>query len=176
MSELTEALQQFLDAIGEDIRQRLPSVTGKTRASITTTVEAKGAGVFESVVGRVEGAHYISVFETGRPPTRPNAPKGSPTLREAIAEWIEAKGIKFTYLTASGQLRTMNTKQMSWLIANKIHKEGNVLYRRLAGGITGLLNSANNQQRIDAFAEVFGKRAGDIILTQVLNFTVTPQQ
>lgn len=168
--QLTDILQQFLNAIANDIRPRIPVVTGATRGSIQVQVQAKGQGVFQRVSGQLTAAHWLTTFETGRPPTRAGAARGTPTLREAIEQWIEKKNFRFSKIVRrKGQqfIVILTPKQMSWMIAIKMHREGNALYRALAGGVSGVISDATTQQRIDAFTKVFGERAGNILLTEV---------
>lgn len=172
MKELVEALTQFLETIAAEIRSGVPAVSGKTRDSVEVSVRTQGSGVFSRVRGEITANAYITTFETGRRPTPGFPEAGTPTLREAIEDWVEAKGIKFTQeikrKDGSVKFKEMTKKQMSFIIASKIHREGNVLYRKLAGGVSGLLSRATDLQRVEAFVKVFGDRAGTVVLAEVL--------
>lgn len=170
MQELEQVLQQFLDSVAGDIRVRVPVVTGRTRDSIQTKVERIGDGAFGRLRGELTANEYIYTFEKGRGPTKPGAAKGSPTLQQAIKEWIEATGLRFFRKLKGGGVRPILPEQMSWMIAIKMHNEGNALYRKLAGGDTGVISDATNKARLEAFTKVFGARIGTYMDTQILKY------
>ena len=170
MTEIGNILQQFLQALSDEISAKLPSVSGKTKASFEVNVKEQIGG---GVRGDLKAAHYIYTYEFGRPPTRPNAPKGNPTLQEAILEWVKAKGISWTKTvkTKAGiKSKIMSAEAISWAIAIKIHREGNALFRKLGGygnAGNGFLSSSLSNRRIDAFVESFGTKAGRFLLADV---------
>lgn len=173
--QIVKIFAAFLNGLGEELRAKTPSVSGRSRALITSEVTQEGD--FGRLVGRLYGPSYIEVFEYGRGPTRPNAPKGSPTMRERILEWIEAKNIRFTKAVKKGGatiIRTLTAEQMSWIIAAKIHREGNRLYRELKGGNTGYLSNTITDVRVTAFLETFGERYQRLLLADVIK-TFTPR-
>lgn len=75
--------------------------------------------------GTVFGWKWIRTLEGGRGPTRPNAPKGSPTLREQIETWIDKRGVIWDGFTK---------KQMAYVISRSIHKHGNKLFKEVQAG------------------------------------------
>lgn len=168
--ELQDIMQQFMDAVAGDIRQGIPSVTGKTRASIEATATQTGVGLFSKLRGEITAPAYVYTFEFGRGPTR-NTTAGSPTLREAIEQWIIDKNFRWTRTVKKGNktvIKTLTPKQMSWAIAIKIHNEGNRLFRRLRGGQTGVITDPTNDRRVDAFVKVFSTKVGRLILADII--------
>lgn len=171
MTEEQEILEQFLQAIAEEIKGRLPSVSGATKEGIQVEVTQQQNGPFSRVTGRVTAPSYISVFETGRPPTKEGASKGNPTLQEAIQKWIEQKNFRWTKEIKKGGetfIKVLTTKEMSWAIAIKIHREGNKLFRELRGNRTGIITDSINDQRIKQFMDIFAEKRGRLILADVV--------
>lgn len=126
-----QLIKQLFTEFQKGIRTKLPKVTGKTADSIRIETGQR--------YGRIFGARYIDVLETGRPPTK-NGKAGSPTLREVILQWIRDKGIK-----PDG----ISEESLAFLIARKIHREGTQLYRR--GGMSGVISSVITEQALKTF-------------------------
>ena len=149
-----QIIEQFLTTLANEVKQKAIAAdmvaTGKTIESIEVVMADDG--------GKIIAAKYIGVLEDGRRPTRSGAPKGNPTLRENIEAWITARNIT--------PKDNMKVKTLAFLIARKIHREGNALYR--AGGKSGILSTTFTQARIDAFAEVFSEKYQSVISSEVL--------
>lgn len=109
--KVLSALERLRQKIIENIIQQGKNATGQTVASLQ--VEHEGD------IYRLVGRPFFPALETGRKPTDPNAPKSTPTLRERILEWVEAKGI------ATGR----EAVSASWAISRYIHANGTALYR-----------------------------------------------
>lgn len=135
--EREELLQQFAEILVGDVKavakRFAPTVIGETTD--------------KSVA--VKASPYISTLIDGRRPTRPNAPKGNPTLREAIYDWIVTNNI---------QGRDGITQEsLSWAISQSIHRYGDRLYQR--GGGNDIFASVLTQSRLDSFANLVGDKA-----------------
>ncbi len=169
MKELHKLLFEFLSAISEEVSSRIPSVSGKTRASFEVNIEDMPEA--DGVKGELLAAHYIFTFQDGRPPTSPNAPRGNPTLQQAILAWLTAKGITgwMKKIVKKGKIKTaiMSQESMSWAIAIKIHREGNRLFRKLRGASLDIISKSVNDARLDAFVQTFGEKAGRLQLNEV---------
>lgn len=64
----------------------------------------------------IYGAGHLYYADQGRNPTGTNAPKGNPTVRESILQWMVRRNI---------QPKGKETKeQIAYAISRKIHKEG----------------------------------------------------
>lgn len=126
-----ELIKRLFEEFQKGVVSNLPKVTGKTAASVRTETGVR--------YGRLFGAKYIDVLETGRPPTR-NGKAGQPTLREIILQWIKDKGIK---------PEGISQKSLAFLIARKIHREGTKLYR--SGGQSGVFSTVITEQRLRTF-------------------------
>lgn len=151
-SEDKEVIAQFLNGIMADIKSQLPSATGKTAESLQVEVT--------ETFGQLTGRKFINVLQTGRKPTSPNAPKGTPTLREKILEWILARGIIGTANEKTGKIPS--AEQLSWAISTKIHKEGYPAPK------PNIFNNIITQGRIDAFIEVFAANKVQQVFSQVV--------
>ena len=81
---------------------------------------------------------YIGALQNGRKPTTGNA--GNPTLKEAIRDWIDDKGIN---------PEDISKDSLAYLIARKIHREGTLLYRKNNGGSSGLLDDVINENLVE---------------------------
>jgi len=132
MQQNTEALEKFFLSLRDDVRQNIPSVTGKTAAAIRINIGEK--------IGQLIGPAYLPALEVGRGPTR-NRTKGAPTLRENILIWIRAKGL------ATGK----EAESLSYAISKKIHAEGTRLYR--SGINSGAISDVITEQRIQSFSD-----------------------
>lgn len=145
-----DIIKQFLDQLAGEVKRNIPSASGETAASIEVVVPNQ----FE---GSILGAPYIQTLEDGRGPTRSGAPKGSPTLREKIEAWLNTRAINPDGIT---------TKSLAYIIARKIHAEGNVLFRQ--GGKSGVLSSVFTNDRIDSFQQTLFNQYEILITSQVL--------
>ena len=139
-----EILKQFCEGIEEEYRKRIPRVSGATADSLEVNVT--------ETYGELRAAAYIGVLEDGRAPTRNSSGKGE-SLREKILEWITLAGI-VPFANEQGVIPT--DEQLSWAIATKIHKEGNLLYRK--GGKSGVLSNVVTDSRLKALLGAFGDR------------------
>lgn len=172
MSEISSLLTQFLTQIAKEIRDGLPSVSGKTRESVTVEVRQEGDSIFGGLTGYILAPSWIGVFERGRGPTSPGAVKGSPTLQQKLKVWIETKNFRWTKTIKKGGasiVRALTTEQMSWAMAIKMHREGNALFRRLAGGQTLVITGPMGEARINAFTKVFAEKYGRLVLVNIIN-------
>jgi hypothetical protein len=143
LTGLTEAiLKKFAEDVIAGIRSRIPNVTGESSASLAYRIDAEGLTIYSS-------KKYFTVLETGRKPTSPGAPKGNPTLREQILEWVKAKPIIPNDITQ---------ESLAYLISRKIHEEGSLLYRQ--GGKSGVISESINdkvvkEKLIDVLSDSF---------------------
>lgn len=71
--------------------------------------------------------NYIEWSERGRGKTREGARKGNPTLFESILAWINYKHLP---LWRDKKGRFISKRTMAFMISRKIHKEGNLLFRK----------------------------------------------
>lgn len=134
----TQAISDFLSRLKDDLAQSISS-SGLDKSGRV----AKSLRIEEDEnTGTLYGWKWIEVrTETGRRPTSPGAPKGNPTLREAILAWVERKGI--------GEPK--DRKSIAYAISKKIHEQGDRLYRGELGITppTGVLTSVINDGRIE---------------------------
>ena len=111
-----------------------PSVaTGDLLNSIRYEVNGNSLTIF--------GKQYIGALENGRKPTENT---GDGTLREKIRRWIDVKGI---------EPDDISKDSLAYLIARKIHEEGTTIYRKYAGGSSGLLSDAINEDEIESLQD-----------------------
>lgn len=92
----------------------------------------------------ITASPYIRVLIDGRRPTRPGAPKGSPTLQQAILAWINRHSIVGR---ANKQGVVPTAEQLSWAISKSIHLYGTKLYQQ--GGGNNIFDTIITTQRID---------------------------
>ncbi len=138
-----ESLEPIFEQFAESLKKDIKLVTKRFSKTIESEVYETGF--------QITGSPYISTLIDGRQPTRPNAPKGNPTLQEAIYDWIKLKGI-ISYPDESGKV--MDQKSLSWAISQSIHMHGDLLYQR--GGGNDIFAPIINQARINAFSNSIG--------------------
>lgn len=153
MTETAQVLFQLLTQMASEIKANIPGISGKTRESIEVRIEEDA----NTLKGGIWGSIAVPALETGRKPTSSGATKGTPTLQQAILGWIQSKSIQPSKGTQEG---------LSWAIAIKIHREGNLLFRQ--GGHSGVLSNVINEQRLNNFVEVFNSKASRVLLTNIL--------
>ncbi len=136
MSRITNILNQFSDNIMPEILVASKRFAPTVKSEVTENPNGATLEIF--------GSPYLITLIDGRPPTRPNAPKGIPTLQQALYEWILNKSI-VPYATKSGNIPTL--EQLSWAMAKSIHKKGDLLYQR--GGKNNSFDMIITESRIN---------------------------
>lgn len=103
---------------------------------------------------------YWRQIEFGR---RPTQKKGDGTMRKKIEEWIKDKGIVGNVrYDKKGRAYTPTPKQLSYLIARKIHQKGYDPRHPLEYAMT---NSTQLQQQfVDTAAKIFTDQVKDMIV------------
>jgi hypothetical protein len=147
-----QLLDQFLQSIIDDITTRHDAA--RQRASGRTIRSLRK--VVRGTTGLLYAAQFFRRLETGRGPTK-SSTKGDKPLWELILEWMGERGIRATPYTrkdGSTQDQAKADKSLAWLIARKIHNEGDKLHR--SGGSSGVISGAITQERIAAFVGAFG--------------------
>lgn len=123
LSGLTRAvLAAFAEKTIEEIRSRIPNVSGTMSASLGYRIEGLTLTIFSS-------EKYFTVLETGRKPGK------RPPL-DVIEEWVKQKPI----------ISDISTRSLAFLIARKIGEEGSLLHRQ--GGKSGVISKSINAQSI----------------------------
>lgn len=148
-------LTQFGQALLQDLQNKTPQ---SLRDKITLETDDNSLSIY--------APYWFGVFEKGRGPTRPNAPKGNPTLQEAILSWIETHSI-VGRPDKNGKVPT--SESLSWAISKYIHAHGNKLYRELNGGKTDYFDSVFSKERIDSFLKTFGDHYSSIIFSEMID-------
>jgi hypothetical protein len=130
IADLLKILTTEANNTVEAIRQNTPKATGKTAQSLRFEVKTEET----KYIMRITAKPFFLVVETGRKPTRQSEPKGSPTLVDAIKEWIAAKGI-------AGN---------AYAIAKAIHAKGTKLYQQ--GGRQDVVSNVINESLTERIA------------------------
>ena len=139
--ENKEIFKQFTD----EIIPQLQKVSKRFANSITSEYNE------ESLT--ISASPFIRVLIDGRPPTRPNAPKGNPTLQQIIRKWIDEKNIS----PRANQNGIIPTKeQLSWAISKSIHVNGDLLWQR--GGGNNIFDSILTSERINNLLNLLAKQ------------------
>lgn len=145
-------ITEFLNEVRLDIIQRSISagqkITGETLNSMFVETTSRSEGSINESGATLYGAEHIMVLEDGRGPTHPTGPyKNTTKLKEIIYNWISNGGIP-------GITEDKARLNLAYIIARKIHQEGNLLYRK--GGKSGVISGAITDERINAFIDTFG--------------------
>ena len=144
----TSIILQFAESLLFNMREAVPSVTGKTAKSLELKVDKNGLGF------QILGGQQIGAIINGRKPTKNGAKKGNPTLQEQILEWIEIRRIQ-------PKEQTMSQLQLSWAISTSIHKNG-------TKGQGDIFRSVFNKKLVDSVVEDLASNQVAVIGSQVL--------
>ena len=150
VADVVKILTKEGQRLSDQIKANTPKVTGKTANSVKYDVSQDGA----MVTLRITAKPFFKVVETGRKPTSQGATKGSPTLVEAIKEWLRAKG-------------EVNLG-VAYYIAKRIHKQGTKLYQR--GGRTDVFSNVLTDSELDRITESLQSSIANDILQDTLDF------
>lgn len=145
-----EIMNAFAAKLLEQVKSRIPSVTGKTLSKIRSEVFPDSITIW--------GPPYIGALEHGRGPTKTST-ASNPNLFDAIKEWALAKGI------------IPDTSKQSlglvYAITNKIHREGTLLYRN--GGNSGVLSHVLRNLNTTPLTEALASKYAAELTSEVLN-------
>ena len=108
---ILEELSQLRASILQNLARYNRNATGETARSLRIQLNPDGGTLF--------GRNHFYTLEVGRGPTR-NITPSTPTLRERIYAWIQAKGVHVDGYT---------DLSLSYAIAKTIHKLGTKLFR-----------------------------------------------
>ena len=128
--------EEILSQFAKEIVPELQAVSKGFAPSISYTVTDNSL--------EITASPYIRVLIDGRAPTRTGAPKGSPTLQQAILSWINRHSIT-ARADSKGKIPT--PEQLSWMISKSIHLHGTKLYQQ--GGGNNIFDTIITTQRID---------------------------
>lgn len=148
LTGLTQAiLKQFAEEVIQDIRAKIPSVSGESAASLGYRIDATGLTIFSS-------KKYFTVLETGRKP-------GKRPPIDVIEQWVKAKPIQ----------SDISPRSLAFLIARKIGEEGSLLYRQ--GGKSGVISDSINEQVIkEKLIDNLGTSFRDYIVNEFIKKSV----
>ena len=91
---------------------------------------------------------YVYFLIHGRKPTKGG---GSGAVKDKIRDWIDHKGIK----------ADIDKDTLAYLIARKIHREGNSIYLYYQGKNSGLLNNILTEEMKQEFNDKFTRQLGE---------------
>lgn len=130
-------LTPFLESLKTDIINSMQAkgkmATGQTAQQITVTTGSDSA--------RLNLPGYLQILETGRGPTKKDAPPGDPPMIVRIKQWCQAKGIP---------------DNAAWAIKKSIDKKG---FKGTPGILSEPLSDDNINLRLN---QNIGKVAGEI--------------
>ena len=156
-----------MESIKPILQQLAEQLTGEVK-----TVSKRFSNTIENKVTKnsimILGSPHLHSIITGRPPTSPYAKKGSPTLQEIIYSWIGDKGI---VATADEQGKVMSQLSLSWAISQRIHMDGDKLYRRVQSGgqPNNIYDKILNESRINQLMGNIGKIYAMSISSDLIN-------
>lgn len=140
---MSDKTRVILEQFAKDIVPELQSVSKGFAPSISYEVSDTSLTITASP--------YIRVLIDGRAPTRNGAPRGNPTLQEAILGWINRHSIT-PRAGKNGVVPTV--EQLSWMISKSIHLYGTRLYQQ--GGGNNIYDTIITNSRIDALLSTLG--------------------
>ena len=107
-----QALAQEFEKLKDLLIKKYDEKGMRASGAWAKELEARSVGLSASIWG----LPYSEQLENGRGPTSSGAKSGTITLRQAIEQWIEDKGIR-----PEGK---MTVSSLAFLIARKIHRQG----------------------------------------------------
>ena len=163
MQEHSEALDQLMNTFADEIKGRIPSVTGKSAAGVEVETKVTKVALYENVKSERKVPMSVLVRETGRGPTKTKT-AGSPTLQEIILQWIQNRGI------VPNEAK-MTQEQLSFAMATKIHNEGNKFFRDSPTGYknSGVISDSINEQRLETTFGVFLDKVRDQLQVKLIS-------
>ena len=165
-SEINEAFAQLGDDIVADIISRHTSAGQRASGNFANNLRVESGSRFVYVI---DGAGYGYYLEHGRGPTKNGGPRPGKVQQE-ILKWLKTKGISATPYTrkdGTRQDQAAADKSLAFLIARKIHRDGNRLYQQ--GGQSGVISGAVTKTRIEAFTDTFKKQYGPLLRNEFLS-------
>ncbi|HKR03473.1 MAG TPA: hypothetical protein VJY62_02475 [Bacteroidia bacterium] len=159
-------VDQFINKLADEIKGNLRGY-GYSDQNVRADVKS-------DTEGTIYGWKWIKTLEGGRGPTRPDAAKGTPTLREAILAWINKKGIVFTksvQLQNKVVIKTIGKDQMAYMIAAKMHRDGNKLFRDVHSGKAPQLIFSNviTDERVESFIMAYSNSQVLYMKSDIIN-------
>lgn len=143
-----EILKQF----GEEVTDEVRAVARRFAPSVELFLD--------DTLVQVKASPYINTLVDGRRPTSPTAPKGDPTLQEALYLWIKETNIQ-------PDDPDMTQLALSWAFATSIHKHGDRLYQH-GGGRDVFANILSNE-RIGSLSAILGTEAERTLVETTLS-------
>lgn len=140
MLRIQEIFEQFAEAVEPDLQRVAGSHFGKT-----INYEATEKGLV------IDGDKHIGVMVYGRGRTK-NRQRSTPTLQQALLEWIKNKGI-IARATKNGKIPT--AEQLSWAMSKVIHERGTILYR--SSNKNWIFDNVITRSRIDNLLNMIGE-------------------
>lgn len=126
---IQKTLEKWKDEIVGNYEKSGEKTTGKTGEEFEVKMYENG--------GRLLGASYVYVLESGRGETKKG---GDGSVRNRIKKWIKDKGV-FNYSNEK------ELESLSWAISKMIHKEGTQLFRE--GGRDDIYSNVLTENAID---------------------------
>lgn len=115
---LEDYREDFINILTERLKMAGRVASGQLINNLETNIKTKGTEIAITLIH----ADYLLQTTEGRGPTQNG---GDGTVQEKIEQWIRDKGILPTEKTDRDGKRYLPTeKQLAYLIARKIHREG----------------------------------------------------
>lgn len=161
--KLEETERQLLLGFFDDLRQAII----KKQAEKGIRASGKSAEALRvdfdpatKTASLIDGSGYFRFEEYGRRPTGTGASAGTPTLQQAIYDWLEFRKYGLSY--ANDKERT----SLSWAISKKIHAEGTLTYRLQQP--TGVITEVINNEMLKPLVEALNREYAIAIKSDVV--------
>lgn len=150
---IEEIFTQFAEGVLPDLKKVAGSHFGKTIDYVATN---------EQLV--IDGDKHIGVMVYGRGKTVNKTPH-SPTLQQALLEWIKRKGIT-PRPNDKGKIPTQ--EQLSWSMSRVIHAHGTLLHR--SGRPNFIFDNIITKSRVDSLFTLIGDEYFTEIQTRLIKW------
>lgn len=145
-NDIKSIIKEGVENIKNDV---IHSMQSKNRVATGRTIE--GMQVVETGDSiQLIAPENILALEFGRGPTRPDAPKGDPSLQQRIEEWVQAKGISANPFAITKKIHKDGYKGTPGVLSEPLSQDNvNTKLEEAAGKITSLFASQIQQAMAD---------------------------
>jgi len=145
MNPTTKAIEDFADQLILELIQEYDKLGLRASGNYANSLAKQVNRTVQGYKLVITAPRYAGAMEDGRRPTQSGSLSASgPTLKDAILQWIQVKGIR-------PREPQMKLETLAYLIARKIHREGIKVPNQYNAG--GVISNVLTEQKIFEFVK-----------------------